>query len=81
MVWLFYTVGKLFKKNLGEKKEQSKQKGFPWGEGLFSCLGGYLVVPLAILEELTEELGFGLLVFGELLNGEDLLETLDVFLL
>ena len=40
-----------------------------------------LVVPLAILEELTEELGLGLLVFGELLDGEDLLETLDVFLL
>ena len=40
-----------------------------------------LVVSLAILEELTEELGFGLLVFGELLDGEDLLETLDVFLL
>ena len=40
-----------------------------------------LVVSLAILEELTEELGLGLLVFGELLDGEDLLETLDVFLL
>lgn len=40
-----------------------------------------LVVPLAILEELTEELGLGLLVFGELLDGEDLLEALDVFLL
>ena len=40
-----------------------------------------LVVSLAILKELTEELGLGLLVFGELLDGEDLLETLDVFLL
>ena len=40
-----------------------------------------LVVSLAILEELTEELGLGLLVFGELLDGKDLLETLDVFLL
>ena len=40
-----------------------------------------LVVPLAILKELTEELGLGLLVFGELLDGEDLLETLNVFLL
>ena len=53
----------------------------PQWKAFFRVWGGYLVVSLAILEELTEELGLGLLVFGELLDGEDLLETLDVFLL
>ena len=55
----------------------------PQWKAFFNCPRGAadLFVPLAILEELTEELGLGLLVFGELLDGEDLLETLDVFLL
>ena len=73
------------RKGSEKKIKASAEAGEVWrGTGqtwLASLTPPRVVVPLAILKELTEELGLGLLVFGELLDGEDLLETLDVFLL